>query len=182
MQSNGGAVSVPTASREAVRTLLSGPAGGVIGALHAARRIGAERIITFDMGGTSTDVSLADGEARLHTEWSIADLPVKVPAIDIHTVGAGGGSLAYLDAGGALDHRGTARPGPATPRLVDQDPAHRRRRGGEEVAAAIPARVVVADDPQVRLVHQRGRLERVIDALPRQVGARQMAQLLVDLG
>jgi N-methylhydantoinase A len=116
MQSNGGAVSVETAGREAVRTLLSGPAGGVTGALVAARRIGERRLITFDMGGTSTDVSLVDGVARQHTEWSIAEQPVKVPAIDIHTVGAGGGSLARRDAGGALKvgpQSAAADPGPA---------------------------------------------------------------------
>jgi N-methylhydantoinase A len=116
MQSSGGAISVSTASREAVRTLLSGPAGGAIGALAAARRFGLERIITFDMGGTSTDVSLLDGAARQQTEWTIADLAVQVPAIDIHTVGAGGGSLAYRDVGGALKvgpESAGADPGPA---------------------------------------------------------------------
>jgi N-methylhydantoinase A len=116
MQSNGGAISVATAGREAVRTLLSGPAGGVIGALAVARRLGIDRIISFDMGGTSTDVSLVDGDVRLQTDWSIADLPVKVPAIDIHTVGAGGGSLAFCDAGGALKvgpQSAGADPGPA---------------------------------------------------------------------
>jgi len=116
MQSSGGAISVATASREAVRTLLSGPAGGVVGAQAAARRVGESRILTLDMGGTSTDVSLVDGEIRRHTEWTIGDLPVKVPAIDIHTVGAGGGSLARIDAGGALKvgpESAGADPGPA---------------------------------------------------------------------
>lgn len=116
LQSNGGAISVATASREAVRTLLSGPAGGAIGALAAARRAGLARVIAVDMGGTSTDVSLLDGRLRQHTEWSIGDLPVKVPAIDIHTVGAGGGSLAACDAGGALavgPQSAGADPGPA---------------------------------------------------------------------
>jgi N-methylhydantoinase A len=116
MQSNGGAISVSTASREAVRTLLSGPAAGVIGAGAAAARIGARQFISFDMGGTSTDVSLVDGGARQQTDWSIADLPVKVPAIDIHTVGAGGGSIARCDPGGALKvgpESAGAEPGPA---------------------------------------------------------------------
>lgn len=116
LQSNGGAISIATASREAVRTLLSGPAGGALGALAAARRAGLARIITIDMGGTSTDVSLLDGAARQHTEWTIGDLPVKVPAIDIHTVGAGGGSLAACDPGGALavgPQSAGADPGPA---------------------------------------------------------------------
>lgn len=116
LQSNGGAVSVATARREAVRTLLSGPAAGVIGALAAARRLAMKRIITFDMGGTSTDVSLVDGEGRQQTEWEIAGLPVRVPALDVHTVGAGGGSLAALDVGGALKvgpQSAGADPGPA---------------------------------------------------------------------
>ena len=116
MQSNGGAISIATAGDEAVRTLLSGPAGGVVGAVAAARRNGIRRLITFDMGGTSTDVCLVDGAVRQQTEWSLADLPVKVPAIDIHTVGAGGGSLAVRDAGGALQvgpESAGAEPGPA---------------------------------------------------------------------
>jgi len=116
MQSNGGLLSAAAAGREAVRTLLSGPAGGVIGAATLGRRLGIERLITFDMGGTSTDVSLVEGEARRYTEWEVEGFPVKVPAIDIHTVGAGGGSLAEVDAGGALKvgpQSAGADPGPA---------------------------------------------------------------------
>jgi N-methylhydantoinase A len=116
MQSNGGAISVRSASREAVRTLLSGPAGGAIGALAVARRVGMPRIITFDMGGTSTDVSLLDGAVRQQSESTIGGLPVQVPAIDMHTVGAGGGSIARRDAGGALKvgpESAGADPGPA---------------------------------------------------------------------
>jgi N-methylhydantoinase A len=102
MSSNGGAVPVERSIREPVHTVLSGPAGGVVGALSWAKRSGYERIITFDMGGTSTDVSLCPGRL-LHTrEFEIAGQPVAVPVIDIHTVGAGGGSLARVDAGGAL--------------------------------------------------------------------------------
>ncbi|MGE3497894.1 MAG: hydantoinase/oxoprolinase family protein [Candidatus Binatia bacterium] len=116
MQSSGGAASAATASREPVRTLLSGPAAGAIGALAAARRAGLRHLIAFDMGGTSTDVSLFDGQPGQRTEWSIGDLAVTVPALDIHTVGAGGGSLAYRDAGGALavgPESAGADPGPA---------------------------------------------------------------------
>jgi len=102
MQSNGGITSVEAASRQPVRTVLSGPAGGVVGAAAVARLSGFERVITFDMGGTSTDVALVDGEPRPHTEAEVAGLPVRVPILDIHTVGAGGGSLARFDAGGAL--------------------------------------------------------------------------------
>jgi N-methylhydantoinase A len=116
MQSNGGAIAAELAGREAVRTALSGPAGGVIGAWQAARTLGIPRIITFDMGGTSTDVSLLDGGPGFHTAWEIGGLPIKVPAIDIHTVGAGGGSIARVDAGGALKvgpESAGADPGPA---------------------------------------------------------------------
>jgi N-methylhydantoinase A len=87
LQSNGGAISVATASREAVRTLLSGPAGGAIGALAAARRAGIPRVITIDMGGTSTDVSLLDGAARQHTEWSIGDLTIQKAAAVSREIG-----------------------------------------------------------------------------------------------
>jgi len=82
--------------------VLSGPAGGVVGASAMARRSGFENIITFDMGGTSTDVALVEGEASTTNEAEIAGLPVRVPILDIHTVGAGGGSLARFDLGGAL--------------------------------------------------------------------------------
>jgi N-methylhydantoinase A len=116
MQSNGGAISARVAGREAVRTVLSGPAAGVIGACAVARQLKLERVITFDMGGTSTDVSLIDGTAACRTEWGIGGLPLKVPALDIHTVGAGGGSIALADAGGALKvgpESAGADPGPA---------------------------------------------------------------------
>ncbi len=116
MQSNGGVISAATAGAQAARTALSGPAGGVIGALYVAKSAGIDDIITFDMGGTSTDVALCRGEAPLTTEGEIAGLPLRLPLIDIHTVGAGGGSLAYLDAGGALQvgpESAGASPGPA---------------------------------------------------------------------
>jgi N-methylhydantoinase A len=102
MGSNGGAVPVERARREPVHTVLSGPAGGVVGALTWAQRAGFERVLTFDMGGTSTDVSLCPGRPLRTREFDIDGQPVAIPVIDIHTVGAGGGSLARLDAGGAL--------------------------------------------------------------------------------
>jgi N-methylhydantoinase A len=102
MQSSGGSISAGVASAEPVRTILSGPAGGVVGALAAARAAGYEDVVTFDMGGTSTDVALcAKGAVRLTNEASVAGLPVAVSVLDIHTVGAGGGSVARVDAGGA---------------------------------------------------------------------------------
>lgn len=102
MQSSGGIVSAARAAREPVRTILSGPAGGVLGARDVAARAGFDRIITFDMGGTSTDVALLEGDLRTTQESTVAELPVAVPMLDIHTVGAGGGSLARFDRAGAL--------------------------------------------------------------------------------
>ncbi|AGW13059.1 putative 5-oxoprolinase (ATP-hydrolyzing) [Megalodesulfovibrio gigas DSM 1382 = ATCC 19364] len=102
MQSNGGAITAATARQEPVRTILSGPAGGVVAAWKVGRAAGFDRLLTFDMGGTSTDVSLLHGGLSMTTQTHIAGLPVRIPMLDIHTVGAGGGSIARLDAGGAL--------------------------------------------------------------------------------
>lgn len=116
MQSNGGSLSARDAARHAVRTVLSGPAGGVVGAVATARASGFRRLLGFDMGGTSTDVSLVDGEPRHTTESIIGGLPIRVPMLDIHTVGAGGGSIARVDAGGLLrvgPESAGADPGPA---------------------------------------------------------------------
>ncbi len=116
MQSNGGSISAEAARALAARTVLSGPAGGVVGAFELACRAGEDQAITFDMGGTSTDVSLCPGRIQETTEGSIAGLPLRLPIIDIHTVGAGGGSIARLDAGGALrvgPQSAGAEPGPA---------------------------------------------------------------------
>ncbi len=116
MQSSGGFLSAREARRHAVRTVLSGPAGGVVGALQTARQSGIRKILGFDMGGTSTDVSLADGTPRETTEAIVDGLPIRVPMLDIHTVGAGGGSIARLDSGGLLrvgPQSAGADPGPA---------------------------------------------------------------------
>ncbi|MBI3015530.1 MAG: hydantoinase/oxoprolinase family protein [Candidatus Tectomicrobia bacterium] len=102
MQSNGGSMSLAAAQRAPVHTLLSGPAGGVVGALAVARRAGFDRIISFDMGGTSTDVSLCPGKAPFTSEAEIAGYPVRMPMLAIHSVGAGGGSIARVDRAGGL--------------------------------------------------------------------------------
>jgi len=102
MQSSGGITALKTAAEQPVRTVLSGPAGGVVGAAAVAQRSGFENIIAFDMGGTSTDVALVRGTPATTNEADVAGLPVRVPVLDIHTVGAGGGSVARFDAGGAL--------------------------------------------------------------------------------
>ncbi len=102
MQSSGGITALAAAAREPVRTVLSGPAGGLVGAAAVARQSGFRKILTFDMGGTSTDVALVEDEVRPGSQAEVAGFPVAVPMLDIHTVGAGGGSLAHFDAGGAL--------------------------------------------------------------------------------
>ena len=115
-ESSGARAPLARAARQPVHTALSGPAGGVVGALAAAREVGLERIITFDMGGTSSDVSLCDGEPTLRPVAELGDMPLLVPSLDIHTVGAGGGSIAHVDAGGALrvgPRSAGADPGPA---------------------------------------------------------------------
>ena len=117
MQSSGGSISADVAAVEPVRTILSGPSGGVVGALRAAQSAGIEDVITFDMGGTSTDVALCDsGAIRTTNEAVVAGLPVAVSVMDIHTVGAGGGSIARVDEGGSLrvgPESAGADPGPA---------------------------------------------------------------------
>ncbi|MEO8126964.1 MAG: hydantoinase/oxoprolinase family protein [Bryobacteraceae bacterium] len=116
MQSNGGLITASEARSQAVRTLLSGPAGGVVGAIEMARLSGFEKVLGFDMGGTSTDVSLSEGTPRMSMEASVDGFPVRVPMFDIHTVGAGGGSIARVDEGGLLrvgPESAGAVPGPA---------------------------------------------------------------------
>ncbi len=116
MQSGGGVASAASTARLGVHTILSGPAGGVTGAFAVARRAGYDQVISFDMGGTSTDVALCPGYVQRTFEGEIAGLPVRVPMLDVHTVGAGGGSLARVDVGGALlvgPESAGADPGPA---------------------------------------------------------------------
>jgi N-methylhydantoinase A len=118
MQSSGGIISARAAAQEPVRTILSGPAGGAIGAWRVARWARLDKIIGFDMGGTSTDVFLADaasGGVQYTSESVVAGVPIGVPMLDIHTAGAGGGSIARFDAGGMLrvgPESAGAEPGP----------------------------------------------------------------------
>jgi N-methylhydantoinase A len=116
MQSSGETVAAEQAGDQAVRMLLSGPAGGLVGAQFVAAASGCRRLLSFDMGGTSTDVALLDGAPRLTSEGRIGRYPVAVPMVDMHTIGAGGGSIAWLDAGGMLQvgpASAGADPGPA---------------------------------------------------------------------
>jgi N-methylhydantoinase A len=116
MQSSGETVAAWQAGQQAVRMLLSGPAGGLVGARYVGQVAARERLLTFDMGGTSTDVALLDGEPRLTTDGRIGRYPVAVPMVDMHTIGAGGGSIGRVDAGGMLlvgPESAGADPGPA---------------------------------------------------------------------
>ena len=116
LQSDGGSADLARAARLPVATLLSGPAAGVGGALAVARQAGFERVITLDMGGTSTDVALCDGALPMRPDIAVGGLPARTAAVDVHTVGAGGGSIARIDAGGALrvgPQSAGADPGPA---------------------------------------------------------------------
>jgi N-methylhydantoinase A len=116
MSSNGGSVSPTAAGELAIQTALSGPAGGVAGAFSLAQNAGFDRIITLDMGGTSTDVALCPGRILERDETLVGELPVRGPTVDVVSVGAGGGSIARLDAGGALrvgPESAGAHPGPA---------------------------------------------------------------------
>src|SRR4030067_1393226 len=126
MQSNGGMINLSEARQNGARCILSGPAGGIVGAQHIAQSIVDDevgtkpgqrvKIITFDMGGTSTDVSLINGLPTLTTDAVVGGCPIHLPMLDIHTIGAGGGSIAYVDAGGALrvgPQSSGADPGPA---------------------------------------------------------------------
>lgn len=134
MQSNGGSISIAEARRAGVRCILSGPAGGVVGCQYVGEQIKTQtnndpaqtlndqeeaaiiQLLTFDMGGTSTDVALIDGEPSITSEAEVGGHPIAIPLLDIHTIGAGGGSIAYIDAGGALrvgPESAGADPGPA---------------------------------------------------------------------
>ena len=126
MNSGGGIMTPDQAGERPIDTLFSGPSGGVSGAVHVATRAGCPNIITFDMGGTSTDVCLVqNGKAQVSHTRVINGVPLKAAALDVHTVGAGGSSIAHIDAGGMLrvgPHSAGARPGPACYMLGGEEP------------------------------------------------------------
>src|SRR6185437_16067135 len=134
-QSNGGVIGFATAAAMPVRTVLSGPSTGVVGAQAIGRAAGMPDLITFDMGGTSTDVALLqDGQCKLASEATVHGYPIKAPMLDIHTVGAGGGSIAYIDAGGLLK---------VGPRSCGADPGPVCYDRGNRDAAVTDANVVL---------------------------------------
>jgi len=134
-QSNGGVITFETARAQPVRTVLSGPATGVVGGLKTGLLAGFRNLITFDMGGTSTDVALIeDGRAKLAGEMEVHGYPLKAPMLDIHTVGAGGGSIAHIDAGGLLK---------VGPRSAGADPGPVCYGRGNDEATVTDANVVL---------------------------------------
>jgi N-methylhydantoinase A len=167
MQSSGGVAEVGRAAEAAAGCVLSGPAGGVVGAAYAARASGYGDVLSFDMGGTSTDVApILGGEAQTTTEFVVAGVPIRLPMIDVHTVSAGGGSIARADPGGAL------RVGPPSAG-ADPGPAA-YGRGGEEptVTDANLALGYLADGAELggELVLSRERAERALARVGRELG------------
>lgn len=177
--SNGGTMTAARAAAEPVRTLLSGPASGVIGATYIAEQAGISQVVTFDMGGTSVDVALIDGEPAYSTENQVGDFPVIIPAIDVTAIGAGGGSIAWVDSVGVLKvgpRSAGAKPGPAC-----------YNRGGEQATttdAYLHLGILQAErflGGQMRLFPELA--ERALTHLGNQLGlsATQTAQAILDV-
>lgn len=164
MQGNGGIMSVESAARGPVNLLVSGPSAGLMGAVYVARAAGYEDILTFDMGGTSTDVSLVQaGKAALRTDNEVAGYPVRVPMLDIKFIGAGGGSVAWINEGGALK---------VGPRSMGAAPGPACYLGGGTEATVTDAHVVVGNlDPKHLLGGRKAiDLQAANDAVERNVG------------
>jgi N-methylhydantoinase A len=179
-KSNGGVMTASRAAEEPVQTLLSGPASGVIGAAHVARLAGATKIVTVDMGGTSADVAIVvDGHAAYSTENQVGDFPVIMPAVDVSSIGAGGGSIAWLDAAGVLKvgpRSAGADPGPAC-----------YGRGGAQptVTDAYVHLGIIAPDRFLggRMPLEPERAAAALAALGRSIGrgSREAAQAILDV-
>ncbi|XWX02836.1 hydantoinase/oxoprolinase family protein [Aggregatilineales bacterium SYSU G02658] len=179
MKSDGGLLSAEAVQQRAAHTALSGPAAGVIGALHLARLAGFERIMTLDIGGTSTDAALCVGDVPLATHQQIDGLPLRLRMLDIETIGAGGGSLARVDAGGSLrvgPQSAGAHPGPVaygrggtTPTVTD--------------ANVVLGRIDPASFLGGRMALDVAAAERALAALGAQIGrdAAAMAQGVIDV-
>lgn len=178
MQSNGGQTSADMAGRNAIHTVQSGPAGGVLGAAAVARRAGMERVISFDMGGTSTDVSLYDGQLSFTQESELGDFPIRVPILNIRSVGAGGGSIASIDAGGAL------RVGP---RSAGASPGPVCYGEGDRITITDANLYLGRIDPEKflsgRMPLDAGRAARYLERLARSQGvsAERMARAIIDV-
>ena len=166
MQSSGGSITARLAAEQPVRTILSGPAGGVVGAFHTGQQAGYPDIITLDMGGTSTDVSLCPGRIKETTSATLGGYPISVPMIEIHTVGAGGGSIARVDAGGALV---------VGPESAGADPGPACYGKGEQItvtdANLVLGRLRPAQFLGGRLTLDKERAKAIISRLAAQIGA-----------
>jgi N-methylhydantoinase A len=167
MQSTGGVAGVEVAAAQPARVVLSGPAGGVVGASAIAARSGFQDVLTFDMGGTSTDVAaVVGGVVQTTTESVLAGVPVKLPAVDVHTVSAGGGSIAWADEGGALrvgPRSAGAEPGPAAyglggsaPTVTDADLVLGLLPDGARLGGSVTLSTSRARDALARLGSQLG--------------------------
>ena len=166
MKSDGGVMRAGRVRQQAIHTALSGPAAGVMGAWHLAQAAGCDKIITLDMGGTSTDVALVAGQPSPRPESSIDGLPLRVRMLDIETIGAGGGSIARVDAGGAL------RVGPESAG-ADPGPAVYGRGGKEATLSDANALLGRLDAQHVlggALALDLAAGQRALDALARQIG------------
>jgi N-methylhydantoinase A len=178
MQSSGGVIEIERAAGHAASCVLSGPAGGVVGAAWVASLGGHRNLLTFDMGGTSTDVAaVLDGAVQTTTESVIGGVPIKLPMVDVHSVSAGGGSIAWVDEGGALrvgPRSAGADPGPAAYGLGGADPTvtdanlllgylpDGARLGGAE---GVVLRRDLAEQALARLGEQLGRVDPLRAAL-----------------
>ncbi len=171
MKSDGGVVGAATAAREAIQTALSGPAAGVIGAYHMAQRAGFDHIITFDMGGTSSDVAICPGEPLRRSHTEIDGLPLRFPVIDIETVGAGGGSIARIDAGGALrvgPESAGAQPGPI---IYDQGGDHVTVSDANALTGRLDAEHFLAGGLTLNLEAAEAHAQTMAEALGRDLQA-----------
>lgn len=181
MQSSGGIIDLEVAARGAAACVLSGPAGGVVGAAYVAQASGYENLLTFDMGGTSSDVAaILEGEALTTTEATTAGVPIKLPMVDIHTVSAGGGSIAWVDAGGALrvgPHSAGAEPGPASYDKGGEEPAVTDANlflGYLQDATELGGEVVLSRERAEEALQQAGK-RADMDALQTALGVVQVA-------
>ena len=188
MQSNGGSLSASAAGRNAVRTVLSGPAGGVAGAFAAAQSDGFEQAITFDMGGTSADVALCPGRLLERTDLIVDEMPIRTPAVDLHTVGAGGGSIAWFDPGGALrvgPQSAGADPGPAAygrgtlPTVTDAHAVLGRLRPEQQLGGTVALDVARARKAIESIAEPFGAIEAAAQAVIEVVNANMARALRV---
>jgi len=165
MQSSGLTVAASQAARQGVNLLLSGPAGGLVGARALGVLAGYQRLLTLDVGGTSTDVALVDGEVTLTREGRIGRYPVAVPMVDLHTIGAGGGSIARVDAQGML-HVGPqsagADPGPACYGLGGEQPTV---TDANLILGRIPAGIALGNGNRLCLQRARQAMQAVAHPL-----------------